>query len=943
MENPPTNAGTVDNIADLKAITIEDPLSPPFKTVFVNGYRTPGDGGGGMFHWDPSDNQGENEGTIIKPDSNPGGPAGRWLRTLWKPLNVLWFGAKPDLTRYTGCAMELDSNTLVGTFGPMSDNTSVVAGMAVVVWGAGPGGTDLLTKVQFVGANQLTLEASAGTTVTNASAWIGTDNALAFKGAIDAWPRDIYVPPGRYGFQNLDDNGLFRGFGIELTQVGHRIFGAMPMDLNIGTYPFGSTHSALYAMGPISLIRNAASAGASQVVENLYLECLMQAGITARADANTAIGINFGYTGTGGAASRYSATAGLQCQIRGVAIKGFREGVRIGDPQIPTQSWGVTLDRVKCYANMINFRISDMGTEASVSGTQQSIATACTALQSDGRWLALAGRFAREVIGVQQMGGFWQWNQLRAESNHINFKLKSRPSGQQGQATLIQPSVEGAFSAIFEADSNVGLTVKGGYGSFSRGNSGSINSTTMVRVNQQDSQQNINPSNISIEDFQLTDGVWSFGDKPRVILFTGKGYGAALTCTVLGGAINTVSVATAGGVPGGVPLSGEGYIGNEAVDVTTGGGGGTGGAIALQVLNGRVVGATIVSGGSGYSVPPTLTIDGGSGARGTAVISGGGVASITPGEVGANYLTPPVVIVDNVSPVSVPADFTATVLNGAVSGFVQTSAGSGYTVGTNAPRTAHKANSSLVRIEAPQGVVTSPANVWIDRLICTDGLDMTDRIMTSSSTTYPRFAPKRVSFVAGPSAASFATPLVYEWADNRQGPTVIQGGWNNRPLADIGSEASILAASNDAFYAGYVGLLGSTTGFKTIATIVPPPNSAPSSSNNDVCGVVRIVGSCRYGGVNNGAANLIDWSLWYQRVNGAWTFDESGGNSGSTIRTGGPDGDPLIKLEKLIPTSAELSLQVHRKSAAATDDFYDVLVTHISTQPRTMKIGPSPS
>jgi hypothetical protein len=936
MTNPPTNAGTVDNIADLKAIP-----SPIFKSVFVNGYHTPGDGGGGLFHWDSSNDDSDNGGTIIKPDSIP---SGRWIRTLSKPLNVLWFGAKPDLTRYTGCAMTAGLPALNGSFVPMDDGTSVAVGMAVVVWGAGPGGTDLLTKVETVGANQLTLATDAGTTVTNASAWIGTDNAAAFGLATAASPRDIYVPPGRYGFQNLDENGSFRGFGIELTQVGHRIFGAMPMDLNIGTYPFGSTHSALYAMGPISLIRNAASAGTSQVVENLYLECLMQAGITARADANTAIGINFGYAGGGGVQPPYSQNAGLQCQILGVAIKGFREGVRIGDPQIPTQSWGVTLDRVKCYANMINFRISDMGTEAYLSGTQQSIATACTALQSDGRWLALASRFAREVIGVQQMGGFWQWNQLRAESNHINFKLKSRPSGQQGQATLIQPSVEGAFSAIFEADSNVGLTVKGGYGSFSRGSSGSISSTTMVRVNQQDSQQNINPSNITIEDFQLTDGVWSFGDKPRVILFTGKGYGAALTCTVLGGAINTVSVATAGGVPNGVPLSGEGYSGNETVDVTTGTGGGTGGAIALQVLNGRVVGATIVSGGSGYSVPPTLTIDGGSGATGIATVSAGGIASIALGPSGgSNYLTPPIVKVDNVSPVTTAAVFTAVVdpITHAVTSFTQNTAGSGYTAGTNAPGTARKANSSLVRIEAPQGVVTSPANVWIDRLICTDGLDMTDRIMTPSSTTYPRFAPKRVSFVAGPSAASFATPLVYEWADNRQGPTVIQGGWNNRPLADIGSEASILAASNDAFYAGYVGLLGSTTGFKTIATIVPPPNTAPSSSNNDLCGVVRIVGSCRYDGVNDGAANLIDWSLWYQRVNGAWTFDESGGNSGDTIRTGGPDGDPLIKLEKLIPTSAELSLQVHRKSAAATDDFYDVLVTHISTQPRTMKIGPS--
>jgi hypothetical protein len=928
MTNPPTNAGTVDNIADLKAIP-----SPVFKSVFVNGYRTPGDGGGGLFHWDSSNDDSDNGGTIIKPDNIP---SGRWIRTLSKPLNVLWFGAKPDLTRYTGCSITTVTPTLTGTFG-----TSVAVGMAVVVWGAGPGGTDLLTTVEeVVDSNQLKLATNAGTTVTNASAWIGTDNAAAFGLATAASPRDIYVPPGRYGFQNLDDNGSLRGFGIELTQVGHRIFGAMPMDLNIGTYPFGSTHSALYAMGPMDLIRNAAFAGISQVVENLYLECLLQVGNTARADANTAIGINFGYTGTDEAASRYSAPAGLQSQIRGVAIKGFREGVRIGDPQIPTQSWGVTLDRVKCYANLVNFRISDMGTEASLSGTQQSIATACTAMQSDGRWLSPSGgsptdRYAREVIGVQQMGGFWQWNQLRAESNHINFKLKSRPSGQQGQATLIQPSVEGAFSAIFEADSNVGLTVKGGYGSFSRGGNAAITTTVMVRVNQQDSQQNVNPSNISVEDFQLTDGVWSFGDKPRVILFTGKGYGAALTCTVLGGAINTVSVATAGGVPGGVPLSGEGYSGTETVQVTTTGGG-TGGAIALQVLNGRVVGGTIINGGSGYSSPPALTIDGGSGARGTAVISGGGVASITFNEGGSNYLTPPIVKVDNVTPVSQAAEFTATVLDGAVTGFTLNKPGAGYTVGTTAPRTTKKAGTSLVRIEAPQGVVTSPANVWIERLICTDLLDMTNLIIPASSATYPRFAPKRVSFVAGPSAASFATPLVYEWADNRQGPTIIQGGINNRVLPDIGNEISLWAASNGSFYTGYVGLLTTGTGFKTIATIVKPPDTAPSSSNQDCAGLIRIEGYCRYGNDESMANNYINWVFLYQRKEGAWTISNGPNSSGSTVISGN-GGNSILQVTQ---AGDVLSIQAHRASATATADFYNVTIKHISTQPRTMKIGP---
>ena len=66
--------------------------------VFVNGYATAGDGGGGKFIWSTSDLSTEvtadtQEGIYIAPDSDATGASGAWVRDYTGGISVLWFGA----------------------------------------------------------------------------------------------------------------------------------------------------------------------------------------------------------------------------------------------------------------------------------------------------------------------------------------------------------------------------------------------------------------------------------------------------------------------------------------------------------------------------------------------------------------------------------------------------------------------------------------------------------------------------------------------------------------------------------------------------------------------------------------------------------------------------------------------------------------------------------
>lgn len=79
------------SISALKALSVTGLGSA--STVSVLGYYVEGDGGGGLFRYDPSSSATDNGGTVIAPNSG----SGRWLRVLASgPISVRWFGAKGD-------------------------------------------------------------------------------------------------------------------------------------------------------------------------------------------------------------------------------------------------------------------------------------------------------------------------------------------------------------------------------------------------------------------------------------------------------------------------------------------------------------------------------------------------------------------------------------------------------------------------------------------------------------------------------------------------------------------------------------------------------------------------------------------------------------------------------------------------------------------------------
>jgi parallel beta-helix repeat protein len=93
----PEEAHATDlNVLDVDTMVILKALTPPQmvpRARVLLGYFTPGDGGGGLFCWDPDSMAKPNDGTVVKPDIVEPGFPGRWLRIFEGPVSVKWFGA----------------------------------------------------------------------------------------------------------------------------------------------------------------------------------------------------------------------------------------------------------------------------------------------------------------------------------------------------------------------------------------------------------------------------------------------------------------------------------------------------------------------------------------------------------------------------------------------------------------------------------------------------------------------------------------------------------------------------------------------------------------------------------------------------------------------------------------------------------------------------------
>ena len=76
--------------------TLQELLNTPpgaGSTVCVLGHSRPGDGGGGLFHWQPESTSAPDHGLVIGRRADG---RGRWHRVVSEPINVRWFGARGD-------------------------------------------------------------------------------------------------------------------------------------------------------------------------------------------------------------------------------------------------------------------------------------------------------------------------------------------------------------------------------------------------------------------------------------------------------------------------------------------------------------------------------------------------------------------------------------------------------------------------------------------------------------------------------------------------------------------------------------------------------------------------------------------------------------------------------------------------------------------------------
>ena len=111
---------------------------------------------------------------------------------------------------------------------------------------------------------------------------------------------------------------------------------------------------------------------------------------------------------------------------------------------------------------------------------------------------------------------------------------------------------------------------------------------------------------------------------------------------------------------------------------------GSGAAGTAVLSNGKVVGITITSAGSGYTSVPTITFTAGSGAEAFATVVNGVVTAITVSDGGRDWVGVPRVTLTSTEGGGATA--TATVAGGSITGVAVTTGGTGYVEG-NVPGT----------------------------------------------------------------------------------------------------------------------------------------------------------------------------------------------------------------------------------------------------------------
>jgi len=235
--------------------------------AMVTGFTTAGDGGGGLFYFDPDSSATADGGIVFAPDSG----TGRWIRLFEGPINVKWFGVTGDgatddetnvskvITYVSVSGQEHDILFDNGTF-KFSSSVTFPAGLSLRRGGdaklSADGGTTLTINS--------TIDQTCGTFFTGAGSyvfgegssdaiygeWFGatgdgtTDDVEEIQAAIDAaaGSAELKTVKLRAGVFNIGsslqittDNIQLVGSGPLTTQIKHAVNSDNALDLSTGT------------------------------------------------------------------------------------------------------------------------------------------------------------------------------------------------------------------------------------------------------------------------------------------------------------------------------------------------------------------------------------------------------------------------------------------------------------------------------------------------------------------------------------------------------------------------------------------------------------------------------------------------------------------------------------------------------------------------------------
>ncbi len=166
----------IASVAALRALDSDD-YAPA--VYWVDGYYGAGTPGGGLFRYDSDDSStADNGGTCIVDAASR-----RWQRPLHGTARLEDFGVRADTVKLTDAAITADAATLTSATASFSDAD---VGKSVLVMGAGADAATLTTTIDSVtNGTTAVLSDNAGTTVSAATAYYGTDDTTAIQAADD--------------------------------------------------------------------------------------------------------------------------------------------------------------------------------------------------------------------------------------------------------------------------------------------------------------------------------------------------------------------------------------------------------------------------------------------------------------------------------------------------------------------------------------------------------------------------------------------------------------------------------------------------------------------------------------------------------------------------------------------------------------------------------------